>query len=108
MVECQKRDFYCNHQILETIHIFQSLFNIPAILMNVVIVRKHVATPLNVVGDLRIGVDEVRDDVLRVLERRDGDQVGNRHFVVSGQEIFSGKKIVLEQLMTSGVFLPVF
>ena len=75
--------------------------------MNVVIVRKHVATPLNVVGDLRVGVDEVRDDVLRVLDCRDGDQVGDRHFVVSGQKIFAGEKIVLEQLMTSDVILPV-
>ncbi len=76
--------------------------------MNDVIVRKHVATPLDVVGDLRIGVDEIRVDVLRVLERRHGDQIGDRHFVVAGQKVFAGKKIVLEQLMASDIFLPVF
>lgn len=75
--------------------------------MNDIIVREHVATPLNVAGDFRVGVDELCVDVLRVLEGGDGDQVGDRHFVISGQEIFSGQEIVLEQLMTLDVFLPI-
>ncbi len=45
--------------------------------MNDIIVRKHVATPLDVAGNLRVGVNELCVDVLRVLEGGDGNQVGD-------------------------------